>query len=224
MPRIQDDLLDCVIYLYPSVTDAETGVKAGGSGFLVSVPLEKNPDHRAVYAVTNSHVIRGGSPVVRLNTLKGDMKALDIPASVWMHHPDGDDIAVVPLGLDANLFKFKMLPVQMFITNEIIDEFAVGPGDDVFLIGRFTTHEGKQRNLPSARFGNIAMMPLEPILHPSGLLQESFLVEAHSINGYSDSPVFVHIPSFSNRPGKGGSFSHYGPWLLGVDWGHIQTL
>jgi hypothetical protein len=31
------------------------------------------------------------------------------------------------------------------------------------------------------------MMPLEPIAHPDGYLQESFLVESRSLSGYSDS-------------------------------------
>jgi len=100
----------------------------------------------------------------------------------------------------------------------------IGPGDEVFIVGRFINHEGKQgkqRNLPSLRFGNIAMMPWEPIKHPDGHLQESFLVEVRSIGGYSGSPVFVHILPFSKRPGQKGWSMERGPWLLGIDWGHL---
>ncbi len=32
MPRITDDILDCVIYLYPSELDARNGERVGGSG------------------------------------------------------------------------------------------------------------------------------------------------------------------------------------------------
>jgi hypothetical protein len=34
MPRIPDILLDTVIYLYPTAMDAESGARAGGTGFL----------------------------------------------------------------------------------------------------------------------------------------------------------------------------------------------
>ena len=91
------------------------------------------------------------------------------------------------------------------------------------MVGRFISHEGKQRNIPTIRFGNIAMMPLEPIKHPRGHLQESFLVETRSLSGYSGSPVFVHILPFSKRPAVEGWSTEKGPWLLGVDWGHISS-
>lgn len=53
----------------------------------------------------------------------------------------------------------------------------------MFFLGRFVTHDGKQRNLPTVRFGNLATMPWEPVLTERGLRQESFLVEARSLSG-----------------------------------------
>jgi hypothetical protein len=104
-------------------------------------------------------------------------------------------------------------------------------------------HEGKQRNLPSARFGNIAQMPGEPIEF-DGLSQESFLVEARSVAGYSGSPVFVYLPpppassNLTRRaqqllrqhnialPGVSKKRMNIpfalGPWLLGIDYCHIH--
>lgn len=77
--------------------------------------------------------------------------------------------------------------------------------------------------LPAVRFGNIAMMPYEPVRHPSReIMVESFLVEARSLPGFSSSPVFVHILPMSLRPGQGIS-EGYGLWLLGVDWGHFPV-
>ncbi len=226
MPRISDDILDCVIYLYPTELDARNGEKVGGSGFLVGIPSKVYENSWYVYAVTNSHVIReGNSPVIRLNTKEGQIDVLNLESGNWLHHPDGDDIAVCPIALPSDRFKFKFVTPNLFLTSEIIQEYAIGPGDDIFLVGRFVNHEGKQRNIPSARFGNIAMMPWEPIRHPTrGILQESFLIEARSIAGYSGSPVFVHILPFSKRPNTTTIHSVYsGPWLLGVDWGHIPV-
>ncbi len=59
VPRISDDILDSVVYLYPSVTDAEAGEKAGGTGFLVGVPSGVHEGVTYQYAVTNRHVTSG---------------------------------------------------------------------------------------------------------------------------------------------------------------------
>jgi hypothetical protein len=92
------------------------------------------------------------------------------------------------------------------------------------MVGRFVNHEGRQRNTPTARFGNISMMPWEPVRNPLRGAQESFLVETRSLGGYSGSPVFLHILPYTARAGKEGYYmpeQGAGPWLLGVDWGHL---
>ena len=93
MPRIDEAFLDCVIYLYPTVEDAETGRASGGTGFLVGYPVEDNPHLFHLYAITNSHVITNGFPVVRLNTASGKSDPLPINKQSWRHHVKGHDIA-----------------------------------------------------------------------------------------------------------------------------------
>jgi hypothetical protein len=82
--------------------------------------------------------------------------------------------------------------------------FDIGPGDDVFVVGRFINREGKQKNIPSVRFGNIAQMPGEPLFLDDGKELECFLIEGRSISGFSGSPVFIHIspeaPEFPEFP------------------------
>ena len=64
---------------------------------------------------------------------------------------------------------------------------------------------------------------LKPIRQDDGYLQESYLVECRSVSGYSGSPVLVEIPPWSRRPGKTQiSSAGRGPWLLGVNWGHLN--
>jgi hypothetical protein len=163
--------------------------------------------------------------VIRLNTKDGLIDVIPATGANWLDHEDGDDLAVCPIGLSQERHRYKFVPSTMFLTREVIDQENIGPGDDTFLVGRFITHEGRQRNLPSVRFGNIAMMPWEPIRHPTrGIDQESFLVESRSIGGYSGSPVFVWILPFSNRPGGKGYSAGKGPWLLGIDWCHLTNL
>jgi hypothetical protein len=141
----------------------------------------------------------------------------------WTDHPDLDDLSILPIQIDISKHKIKAIPATMFITKEIIEAHNIGPGDEAYMLGRFVAHDGKQKNTPSARFGNISMMPGEPISRSDGLSQESFLLEMRSLNGYSGSPTFVHIPPFSYRPRTKELKTDFYTWLLGVDWGHLYT-
>ena len=121
-----------------------------------------------------------------------------------------------------------MVPSKVVLTEEMSRTYAVGPGDETIMIGRLIAHDGRVRNSPSVRFGNISMMPDEPFRH-DGRIQRSFIVESRSIPGYSGSPVFVHIPSDSWRPGPDGKLGQAGVLygeapvlLLGIDCGHVH--
>jgi hypothetical protein len=228
MARIRDAFLDCAIYLYGSEADAEDGKRTGGSGFLVGVKATDPSINLVVlYAVTNKHVIERGNTVIRMNKKDGRKAINPTDERAWAYHKNGDDLAICQILFDPLIYKSRHVLTTDFIDNIIIDEMNIGPGDDVFVIGRFINHEGKQRNLPTARFGCIAQMPWEPIKQDTGFEQESFLVEARSIGGYSGSPVFVFIPVATVREGvkdwgtPDKILRPHGPWLLGVDWGHI---
>lgn len=239
MPRIGDNFLDCVVYLYPSEAEAEDGARIGGSGFFVGVYLDSPLNQHALRVlVTNKHVVHDGNMVARLNTHDGGKDVLPLDDARWIFSKE-DDLAICPVLVDPRLFKHNYIRPWTLITKEKIEEFAVGPGDDVFFVGRFIDREGRQRNLPSARFGNISQMPVEPIKFDEGVEQESFPIEARSIAGYSGAPVFLHflpqpgMPSALFEKVKGSlpdyvakrQFTQYGipfePYLLGVNHCHI---
>jgi hypothetical protein len=260
MPRIPDAYLDCVIYLYGSEADAEDGLKTGGSGFLVGIPTtDLQSNVVLLYAVTNKHVVEPGNLVIRLRTKNGKHAVIPTEPNAWSFHEEGDDLAVCLISFDWQSMQYNYVPINSFLTKEIIKKFNIGPGDEAFVVGRFVNHEGKQYNLPTARFGCVAQLPWEPVRQDTGFMQESFLVEARSIAGYSGAAVFVYIPEPSRRsdtedwyppdvavqkfdqnepwPVKlqkmqesttaflsknWGYFMAHGPWLLGVDWGHIN--
>lgn len=226
VPRISDDFIDCCIYLYASQSDAEAGQKTGGSGFLVGVPTTKIKNGHWIYAVTNRHVIEKGNTVVRFNTVDGKTDTFDLNEQSWHFHHDGDDLAICGLSsIDSKIYRAKFVTAQdHFITKDLVHELNVGPGDDVFVVGRFINQEGRQCNSPSARFGNIAQMPPEPIRLSRGtgfFEQESFVVEAKSIGGYSGSPVFVGFNPLLERPERPGKATNRA-YLLGVCWGYIN--
>lgn len=242
MPRIDDGLLDSIVYLFPSEAAAEDGEKLGGSGFLYGVKI---PETRfvALFVVTNRHVVENGSMTVRLNTVDGRKDSIPLDGAEWFYHPDGDDLAACPIGINKDYHRNRYIDADSNLRPQFVKDFNIGVGDDTFMIGRFVGFEGKQQNLPSVRFGNISQMPVEPIIQSNGFAQESFLIEARSIPGYSGSPVFItiephgafpfsipeHLPNnmkealvrqsgfIKERAGP----MRFGPFLFGIDYCHL---
>jgi hypothetical protein len=228
VPRIRDEFLECVVYLYPDRPAAEAGRRAGGSGFLVAIPLgfsnNIQQDWVTTIVVTNSHVINNGNTTIRINTTDHGTEVFGTEERHWLHHPK-HDLAITPMRtLSYNRHQFKFVPKTIFMMPEGIEALKIGPGDECFVVGRFSSHDGRQRNTPSVRFGTIAQMPQDKIQFPDGTEQESFLVEARSIAGYSGSPVFIFIPPFDDaQVGRGNLSWKRGPWLLGIDHCHLFT-
>lgn len=174
-----------------------------------------------LYAVSNAHVVhRQGASVIRANAKEGGIKIIETDPTEWIEHPNGHDIAILSVDGKDVTPDMEHVPVApgMFVTQHDVRIELLGVGDEIYMIGRFVNHEGRVRNTPSARFGNISMLPDEPIYvdeatHP----QESFAVELRSSCGYSGSPVFVQAPIPRNhRPSALAPDA-----LLGVHWGNI---
>lgn len=244
--RIPDKVLDSSLYLYASTQAAQEGSTAGGSGFLVHFPLSIDPHLVQVYVVTNKHVLDAGFGVLRFNKTGGGIETIETQREQWTRHPDGLDVEVMPFDPMTNL-KWNSLPVSMFVNSEILSIYNIGIGDDAFVVGRLVNHEGRQRNAPIVRFGTIALMadPQEPIRTGMGE-QEAFLVECRSLSGFSGSPVFLTtsqdyfdeaaqrvtehrqtLMGYTPSPEEKARFrtnlisGTHGPWLLGIDCGHI---
>ncbi len=227
MPRIDDQLLECVIYLYPTVEDANDGRRRGGAGLWVGVKSVA-PGCVHTYVVTNGHVVRDGqgeSRIIRINNRSGGFDTIETEKGGWIFHPDGDDVAIYPLEININ-FKARYIFDSQLVSREILSRYDIGPGNDTISVGRLLSHDGKETNNPVLRFGNIAMMPIEPVETDTGILQESFLVEGRSILGSSGSPVFV-LFNIGDRLVQDGvpMFQKVGgPWLLGINWGHLRLV
>lgn len=221
MPLIHPSYFHTVFYLYPNKAAAKKGDAVGGTGFFVSVSTD-NADQFGpyFYAVTNRHVISSDNCTLRVNTNDDVFDILDSEPHEWEPHPD-HDLCILDISL-SRIHKFVHIPENQFLTKEIMEKHFIGPGDGVFMVGRFITVEGQQKNTPSARFGNVSMVPAEKIPHPENLsgYQESFAVEMRSISGYSGSPVFFYNDTLVGRPSQ----LPLGPkplWLIGIEWGRI---
>jgi len=204
MPRLPDKMLDCVCYLYESEDDARAGVEFGGTGFLISMPSEMSAQNEFSYVVTNWHVACRGNSVVRVNTVDGGVDVVDYGPDQWAFDPRYD-IAIAPMPIKRDVHRYAILPTEMFLTREGLKKGKFGPGEDVFMVGRFVDHDGGQVNLPAVRFGNLSVMP-SPIEQPNGRMTEMFCIDLHSRTGYSGSPVFMYrTPGWdlSNGPQEG---------------------
>jgi hypothetical protein len=203
MPKIPQDVINVAFYLYSTRADAEAGVNPQGTGFLLGIPGGgdlRRYDH--VYAVTNWHLAvqkneaEGIIPasIVRLNAVEG-VRILD--DLTWHHIDKGPDIAVAPLDLDfshRSQNHVRIIESGMFASNNDIESQNIGVGEDVFMFGLFVDHGGEEKNAPSARFGNISMLPSieAPIEQGTGGSCPCFILDMHSRSGVSGSPVFVY--------------------------------
>lgn len=221
--RIGPHMLENIVFFYGSEADAQDGSDPLGTGFCVWV-RDDDPTKTHVYLVTNDHVVRQSAP---LNVVRGNSRltgnAVTYPTSEhdWYPHPDGDDIAVCYLGCDRPIFLASFLAAERLVRKEQVEQFYVDIGDDCLMVGCFAPHSGVKVNLPAIRFGNVSVMPHEPVyVKDRDFWQECFLVEMRSRGGFSGSPVFL-VPQFEFDPVKPG-FDENRDHTLGICCGHLQ--
>jgi hypothetical protein len=240
LPKIEDRLLDSVVYLYPNEESAKEGVKIGGSGFLVGV-LSHMQKVVHLYVVTNRHVVeddamKRSSRVVRLTSRDEPTVIRTAPIEDWALAEE-DDLAIWHFGTQPwGIQNYSCVSFDSLVQERARGDYFVGA--ECVMLGRFITKDGKQRNLPTARFGNISMLPLEPYVDARGISSHAFLVETRSQAGYSGSPVFVYrrtghvdVPVRPIESYKRGTRLVPAPlvemWnfqLLGIDHSHLANI
>lgn len=223
MPKIQDVLLEVAFYLYQTVEDAEAGKNTGGTGFIVGISSTVD-QYTHIYGISNWHVaINGGFSVIRLNRRDGGTDIIDLDPGQWEKHPDGYDIAACSVTLDLDQHQVGVVLKGSFATESIVRAWEIGPGEDVFMVGRFLDHDGGPTNKPAVRFGHISVMP-SPIKQPTGVMGDSYCIDLHSRSGYSGSPVFVYRTPGTNFAREGMETRERFMYLLGVHWGQFPEL
>ena len=214
--------LNCTVYLYPSEKDAQEGTRVGGSGFIVSVQ-SRHPMRLFPHIVTNRHVVDGGNHFIRFNTKDGHTVVMQTKPDEWIISVD-DDLALLGTDLPKNV-EWVAIDTEIFLDEScVIEGWPVFPGDEVFFYGRFISHDGKQRNKPVMRFGNISMLPdANAPVDMGSHEQVAFLVECRSLSGFSGSPAFVKLAGtrLMHQSDDKQGWIPSTVRLLGVDCGHF---
>lgn len=226
MPRLPDTIERCVGYLYRNAADARAGRDPGGTAFFVSVELSPTSRFAYTYAVTNWHVAcKCGYSCLRVNTKDGGVDVFEFDPSDW-HFDAAEpraDIAVVELAADPKKHDVTFLPPAFFATDGLLASEDIRAGEDVFMVGLFTSVDGQATNRPALRFGNISTVGADVRSNNWGSSAPSHIIDLHSRAGYSGSPVFVYrtFGSDLTRSKLVGRVMKPLLYLLGIHWGQF---
>jgi hypothetical protein len=192
--RIPQDLLNVTVFL--GGRDDRGDLHYRATAVCVAMPSVRQS--LCTCLVTAKHnIVKAeatyGNVWVRINDRSGG--AIDIEISEpWTYADTAScDLAAVPFpGLFLLDTTALPVPTEWFATADVIANRGVGPGDELVVMGLFSNHIGKERNLPIVRSGNIASMPQEPLEDPkTGEPYDAYLAEVRSIGGLSGSPAFI---------------------------------
>jgi len=183
-----------------------------GSCFLIGKPLKDEPKRAAFVLVTAAHVfenMKGEEATIYFRRKKEDIfekvpwkikirekndkgKSNDL----WVKNKSGLDIAVMYVSLPPNV-DTQLLPTSMLADDEVLTEFEIHPGDEMFCLGFPLGLEANKAGFPILRSGKVASFPLIPTRKYS-----SFLLDFQIYGGNSGGPVYFVE---SNRNYGGGT-------------------
>jgi len=220
MPKLPDLLQYSIVYLLPRSEPEES--TRGGTGFLFSVLREKRRTGGRIshlYVVTNHHVVTASqATTIRINTKAGKTDTIATTLDAWLLDEENDLAAYLLRTPYPHPYQTQAVLAWDTVPEEAFQIGGYGLGDECFVLGRFTHHQGRERIIPSLHFGNVAVLPEEPIRHDDGHDIYSFLVDIrYSQSAYSGSPVFLYDPP--GEPSALGTRRGLKPYLLGVCWG-----
>jgi hypothetical protein len=173
-----------------------------GTGCLGGVDID---DFTFMFLVTAAHVvdaINGDMISVRLNRKIGDCATFTIPKSYRLVHADrANDLALFPMLARPDVYDFTLIPLIAEELSEAREKFPPGLGDEVAIVGLYTSHYGEEKNIPIVRIGHLAMLPDEPVMTSAGYVS-AYLIETKSIGRLSGSPVYLNVPRLRVSEGK----------------------
>jgi hypothetical protein len=198
--RVDEKVRKSVVFLG---AENERGFTPYGTGLLGVVIFE---DMGNIALVTAAHLLKdipGDTISVRVNRKDGSTAIHKLKKSWAITFNDkAIDLVAFPFGIDPLAHDIYMIPITSSSWEYQIAEYGEpGPGDEVCVVGLYTTHFGSVRNIPVVRVGHIAAMPEEKVMTDRGYVM-GYLIECHSIAGLSGSPVYWNVPQLRMKDGQ----------------------
>lgn len=217
--RVDDNFLNSVVFLcIDELADDGTMRRVPkGTAFIIIVNHEGSWVGYVITAAHNLEAAGYSSLYLRVNATE-NYDDLETNREDWFVH-DRADIALVrfpgsgynlgAIGLDLFIgadyvYRSSDPNLETYAgvlsgsTRRAETAIAVETGNEIFFVGLFVQAAGRKKNLPIARFGTIARMPIEPVTfeRSGSTVSESlaYLAECGSWGGHSGSPVFWRQP------------------------------
>ena len=193
MPRLNPDLFNAVFFLFERTPNGVEGPVA--TGVLLGAVGDQDARMIHVYAVSSKHAAPEGASIIRVNTKDGKSREIELGPDEWQFIPGGADVSIVDV---TDLFEdgdaVAFIPVNWHGTSKFIKDTSLRPGEEAFMLGLFADHDGGNRNIVAARFGNLSMLATEdaPVEQPNGAILPSHIFDMRSRGGFSGAPVFVY--------------------------------
>jgi hypothetical protein len=202
--QIDHQIIHCAAFLG---MPTERGFSAEGTCFFLNV--NRKDRSLLTYLVSARHVVRPfidnrlkepnqESIWVRVQRKAGLAPGLfETKRKDWIcHHDRFVEICVYPVNwrewdVCGDLDIIALAAPAIIMTPELEEHFGFGLGSDVFIPSVFVGRVGERQNIPVARVGTIAAMPIEPIAYGSPR-KPAFLIETKSLGGTSGAPVLFH--------------------------------
>lgn len=225
--RVDDFVKKSVVFL---------GIEAGGrfiplgTGF---IGLVKYEDLSFQFLITAEHVIKDclgdnrKTFSVRINRKDGGADVIKIDADVtnFTHGDRSLDLVLYAFGFATDIYDFTAVPLDKKVWADTRQKiWEPGPGDEVSVVGLYTSHHGQAKNIPIIRIGHIAAMPEEKVSTHRGYVL-GYLMEVHSIAGLSGSPVFLNVPDVRvvDKVVQGLSAKTYIPLGMLIGYHTVET-
>jgi hypothetical protein len=222
--KVNPTIRNCVVFI--GLKMADDTFRLLGTGLIANY----GNSHAKSYLITAKHIINGiknkllETVYLRLNLKNGTSEWYPTDIKDWVLHEDfAVDVAILQIkySKEWDHLAYRLKEDTVF-SPKVRNTLQIDIGDELFIVGLFRHHHGKNKNIPIIRVGNICSL-LEEKIQTEHHLMDGYLIEARSTGGLSGSPVFLHISTeravrYMNV--NAGSEPHF--FLLGIIYGHYD--
>lgn len=184
------------VVLMKSTSKIETS-ESIGTGFMLGQPSpsKKDPSRAAIVLVTAAHVLvdaKDDFAILHLRKKVGDgFERLPTRIAIraggkplWVQHSTAD-VAAIRVGIPETA-DVVLASTDLLATDDTMRELAVGPGEELLVLGFPFGFESSAAGFPILRSGRIASYPVLPSKDV-----KTFLMDFQVFNGNSGGPVFL---------------------------------